>query len=752
MILKIFRLITLLLIFYSPIYSQKKVGLVLSGGGASGLAHIGVLKALEEEKIVVHSISGTSIGALIGAMYSSGYTAHEIDSLFNTEKYRKAVFGETLDNKYMGIKKEIATPKFISYSLDFNKNLEENLPTYITSSNTLDLMLFEGFARAEIVSKQNFDSLFIPFRCAASDIDRKKCEYFKKGSLAQMVRASMSYPFYFPATDINGRIYLDGGIYDNFPVDICGSFKNDFIIGSNVSYNFSASSEDNILDQMRNMVVAKTDYSLKDNEGILIEPNSEVSAFDFSEIKSIVDSGYAEAKRRLKNLDHLKSEEDYQEFERKRLLFRDKLNRAFPRDFAASEEKQKLKKYTSIYNKRDLTSISRLVNKTSQFHLDPFIDRFYLTLDSNLNIVKHIRLKDPFEIKIGGNISSKPINTGFTELTYRYAGTVPLAFSANIYFGKYYTSARLNTRIHQNKKSYNIFDISFVANRWDYFNSRATFLQEQSPSYIIKEEELVEGKWMRALTQNSFWSVGVKTGVSEFNYYLTPNFTAQDTADLTVVDNTALNFSYENSTLNDYSYPDKGFLFSINASQHFANENYMPGNTSQQTSVIDNKFNFFNIKISAENYFQLGKVAVAPGIDFNFSSQFELSNFRATQLLSSKYDPIQELKTQFIDDYQAQKYIAPSLKVVLNLSKSWQVRSDNFMFSPFQSLTESTGLQNIEFGPLLSNNQYLSSFSVVYQSLLGPVSLSLNYADGRTKPLSVMFNIGHILFNNQLHK
>ena len=137
------------------------------------------------------------------------------------------------------------------------------------------------------------DSLFIPYRCVASDITDQRSVVFSKGDLAQAVRASMSYPFYFKPIRVDGHLMMDGGLYNNFPSDVMyADFLPDFIVGSNVSYNSPPPNEDDLLSQLRAMMQERTSYTLACENGVIIEPRTTTSLFDFSDPSIAIRDGY----------------------------------------------------------------------------------------------------------------------------------------------------------------------------------------------------------------------------------------------------------------------------------------------------------------------------------------------------------------------------------------------------------------------------------------------------------------------------
>lgn len=273
------RVFLFLLSISITVFSQK-TGLVLSGGGAPGIAHIGVIKALEENEIPIDYITGTSIGAFVGGLYVAGYSPDEMIRFFKSREFKKLK------------KVQLVFPKKYFY------------PTHLINPEKIQNRLEQLTGNATLHSVGNFDSLFLPFRCVASDVYNKEPYIFKNGNLATAIRASMSYPFIFKATEIDDRLLFDGGIYNNFPIDIMlQDFKPDFIIGSIVAYNPPKANSNDILMQLQNMIIHKTDYNVPDSLGITINFElKDISVFDFSEIDKLVKIGYDETIKQIENI------------------------------------------------------------------------------------------------------------------------------------------------------------------------------------------------------------------------------------------------------------------------------------------------------------------------------------------------------------------------------------------------------------------------------------------------------------------
>lgn len=180
------------------IVSAQKVGLVLSGGGAKGAAHIGVIKALEENNIPIDYITGTSIGAIIGSLYAMGYSPEEMLELMLSKEFSYWQTGTVEEQYTYYFKEPYPTPEFAHFSIDMSDSLQIKasfLPQSLINPIQMNQAFMALFSQATAKAGWNFDNLFVPFRCVASDIYTKKPIIFKNGDLGDAVRASMTFPF-----------------------------------------------------------------------------------------------------------------------------------------------------------------------------------------------------------------------------------------------------------------------------------------------------------------------------------------------------------------------------------------------------------------------------------------------------------------------------------------------------------------------------------------------------------------------------
>src|SRR5687768_317840 len=312
MILFFVRMRLIFLIFFlfaCNLIKAQKVGLVLSGGAAKGLAHVGVLKALEEHGIPVDYIVGTSMGGIIGGCYASGMSPDQIEQMVLSEHFLRWINGlpETGYNYYYHQSDE--TPEFLKLNLALDSTLNFRFNSSIASDVSLNFALTEKMAQASAISKNNFDSLFVPLRVVAADIFTQQEVVISKGLLSDALRATQTVPFFYNPIRVDGKYLFDGGVYNNFPVDIAlREFKPDVIVGVNVSSKvydeYPYDNDEKLISRsLLLLLLDKSDPSQLSDNSIYIQPNVKgYTSFDFGSAKSLIDSGYAQTIRQLEEI------------------------------------------------------------------------------------------------------------------------------------------------------------------------------------------------------------------------------------------------------------------------------------------------------------------------------------------------------------------------------------------------------------------------------------------------------------------
>ena len=302
----------LLIILFSAcslIASGQRVGLVFSGGAAKGLAHIGVLKALEENDIPVDYIVGTSIGGIIGGCYAIGMSPDEIEHMVLSPSFIGWINGlpETGYNYYYHRSDE--TPQFVKVNMALDSTLSFQFNSTIASDVSLNYAIAERTAQASVISRNNFDSLFVPLRVITADIFTQREVVLSKGSLSDAMRATQTVPFFYNPIRVDGKYLFDGGVYNNFPVDVLQrDFNPDVIIGVNVSSKvfdeYPYENDDKLISHsLLYLLLDKSDPSRIPESGVYLQPNLRgYNSFDFGHVRALIDSGYAQTMRQIEEI------------------------------------------------------------------------------------------------------------------------------------------------------------------------------------------------------------------------------------------------------------------------------------------------------------------------------------------------------------------------------------------------------------------------------------------------------------------
>lgn len=284
-----------------PAAHHPKTCLVLSGGGARGVSHIGVLKALEEQHIPIDCIAGTSMGAIVGGLYAAGYSAEELDRMV-----RELDWSEQFDDRPPRAER---SQQQKDEDFDFPVSLELgykdgafSLPKGTVGGVGFERMLTRLTRRVSAVD--DFNQLPIPFRAVATDLVSGEGKVFDHGSLAQAMRASMSVPGAFAPMQVDDRIYADGGLVSNLPVDAAKAMGAERIIAVNIGTPLaSKESLGNVLGVTRQMISILAGQNVKAQlakltpQDVLITPKLGVlSSLDFPHAIEGIDAGYSAAK------------------------------------------------------------------------------------------------------------------------------------------------------------------------------------------------------------------------------------------------------------------------------------------------------------------------------------------------------------------------------------------------------------------------------------------------------------------------
>lgn len=744
-------------LFSMPTFGQK-IGVVLSGGGAKGAAHVGFLKALEENDIPIDYIAGSSMGAVVGAMYASGLSIEEIEAVMASDEYRRMAEGEIDDELRYFFKED--DPDASMGTIKFNKGklTTPTLPVNLINTALLDFNFMLGFSQSSAAANYNFDSLMVPFRCVAADIQRKEQVIFRKGHLTSAVRASMTFPFYLEPIELDGALLFDGGLYNNFPSDVLyNDFLPDVILGCNVSSNEEPPRAEDPLSQLKSMVVYETNFESLCDEMLIIEPNMEVGTFDFKEVQGAINAGYAATISRIDEVLQMTERRiDSVEMAAKRSAFNGRKKALVFDEITVSGLEKSQKNYVRRFMRRkaDTLGVEDLKKKYFRVYSDDKIRTIFPTatfkertgyFSLNMDMKKE---KDVL-LSIGGNVSSRPLNVGFIDVRYNVFGRISTTLIANSYFGKFYGSTFVAARFDFPTRIPLSVEPSFTLNRWDYFRSFATFFEETQPSFIVSNERFASLKLRFPSGNKGRVDLIGSTARLADDYYQTEAFSAADTADRTRFDALVFDAIYERNTLNRKLYSNRGTYLKFRFKQTGADEQTIPGSTSINRDTVDTHRSWFNMKLTYMNYFyKKGPFTAGYLAEGVYSNQPVFQNATASQIALPAFQPIPESKSFFLNQFRAQSYAATGLMLVTSFTDNLDLRFEGYAFAGIGN--NESNEEGIPFFEFNIEPVYLGSGALVFHSPVGPLSLSANYYDKKEEKWSFIFNFGYLLFNRSV--
>lgn len=754
----------ILLIYIGLVQANSQtVGLVLSGGGAKGFAHIAVIKALEENGIPIDYIAGTSMGAIVAGLYAAGFSVEEMEKLFKSDQFKFWSTGQIQEEYRYFYRKLEEDPSW--FELDLLKK-EDKLkilpPTNLIPEEQMDFAFMEMFSSVTAVCKSDFNQLFVPYFCIATDVFANRQLILRKGDLGEAIRGSMTFPLYFKPIEIDGSLVFDGGIVNNFPVkEMKEIFTPDIIIGHNVANSSKKPDPDNVMAQIENMIMQKTDYKIDRKDGFLMQTNfNNVGLLDFRKIDQIEEAGYETANSQIDSIKKLVKRrvrpEDLQErrrqfnFKKPELVFQniqvegveDAMQRKFIiQSLRHNSEIIDLKELKKEYFKlvadeqiKSLRPISRYNPETGYFDL-------HLIVNPN----------HPMQVKFGGNISTRPINQGFLSLDYRMFHQRSYTFSSNMYFGRFYSSFKSGVRIDFPNSLPFYLAGYFTLNRWDYYSATTEFVFEDvRPPYIIQNEKNFRVELGFPIGTKGKFVFGGSYSNAKDEYYLTESIKVSDTPDHTSFDGLIANTSLISNTFNDKQYPTEGISSYLSMNYISGREKNEPGTTSNNATEKKYDHDFYLLKGNYDRYFkisrQLSLGLMAEGV---YSNKHPFSNYVSTVLSAPSFNPIPHSKTIYLNNFHANKYVASGIKGIFKFSDWLHLRGEIYGFAPVREIVEATNYVAIYNDQQFSRVSFMGTGALVFQSALGPVSLSVNYYEKSQTKMFVMLNFGYILFNRK---
>lgn len=759
------RLFQLVVLFYISLYqaNAQKVGLVLSGGGAKGLAHIAVIRALEENGIPIDYIAGTSMGAIVAGLYAAGYTPDEMEKLFKSEQFKFWSTGQIQEEYRYFYTKQEDDPSWLE--LDLLKKADKLKimpPTNLIPEEQMDFAFMEMFSSVNAINKGDFNNLFVPFFCIATDVYNNRKVVLRQGDLGEAIRGSMTFPLYFKPIEIDGSLVFDGGIVNNFPVqDMKELFNPDIIIGHNVANNPEKPDPDNIMAQIENMIMQKTDYTINPQDGIFMETTfNNVGLLDFKKIDQIESAGYETANKTIETIKNRITRRirpgELQQRRRQFNMKKPEMNFQNIQVQGVTDRMQRQYIIQSLKHNANIVDLKELKKEYFKLVADPQIKSLrpvarYNSETGYFDLHVIVKQNNPMKVKFGANVSTRPINQGFISGDYRIFNKRSYTLSTNMYFGRFYSSLKAGARIDYPTKLPFYLSGYFTLNRWDYYSSTTEFVFEDvRPPYVIQNENNFRLELGFPISTWGKLTLGGALSNAKDKYYLNESIKVTDTADRTNFDAATVSANILSNTFNDKQYPTEGISSCLSLNYISGNEENIPGTTSNSTIAGNFNHQFYLLKGNYDRYFKISRHftlgLMAEGI---YSNKKPFSNYVSTVLSAPTFTPTPHSKTVYLNGFHANKYVASGIKGIFVFSDALHLRAEAYGFVPTSKIMEADNHMAVYSDNTLSSIKFMGSGALVFQSAIGPISFSVNYYDKSQTKFFAMLNIGYIMFNRK---
>lgn len=745
-----------------PFVQAQKVGLVLSGGGAKGMTHIGIIRALEENNIPIDYITGTSMGAIIGSLYAMGYSPDDMEALLRSEDFKRWYSGQVEPEYGYYFKQNRPTPEFFNIRFSFKDSLHikpQILPTSMVNPIQMNLVFVELFARATAACSGDFNRLFVPFRCIASDVYNKKPLIMRRGDLGDAVRASMSFPFVFKPIEIDSVLAYDGGIYNNFPTDIMREdFKPEVIIGSVVAANPGKPKENDLMSQLENMIMQKTDYTLPDSLGIIMTfKYDDVSLLDFDRLQELHDIGY---NRTISLMDSIKGRihrrVSAENVRLRRLVYRSNLPQFRFRDIyiegANPQQQAYIKKEFhdedhEVFTYEDLKrGYFRLLSDNMISEIIPHA--VYDSENDLYSLHLKVKMEDNFSVRMGGSVSTTSSNQIYLGLGYQDLNYYSKEITLDGQIGKVYNNAQLMAKIDLPTRIPTSYRLIASLSTFDYYKKDKLFSKNDKPSFNSKDERFVKLMVALPFLANKRAEISIGYGKLQDNYFQSSviNFD-KDRSDRSTYNLLGGAIGFYGSTLNARQYATKGYFEKLVAQVFSGKEKFIPGNPTETSVMTKERQSWLQISYMKYAYHTMSpKFTLGWMAEMLYSSKNFSENYTATMLQAADFSPTPHSKLMYNEAFRANQFLAAGIKPIFVFNDMFQFRSEFYGFVPIFPIKKNA-LNKAYYGKAFSRFEYIGEISVICQLPFGAISAYVNHYSSPRREWNVGLTLGWQLFN-----
>ncbi len=743
----------------SLVHAQS-VGLVMSGGGARGLAHVGVIQALEENNIPIDYVAGTSMGAIVAALYSMGLSPQEMMEILASKEFKQWYTG-TMDANYMFyFRRNNEVPELLGINFDVKDSLRIYKPTInLINPNPMSLGVMQTFAQYSTACNNNFDSLFVPFRCVAADIYNKKQLIFDEGDLGDAVRASMSYPFVFKPIKKDSILMYDGGIYNNFPVDVMQrDFNPDIIVGSVVSKNAPLPDTRDMMSQLENLVTSRSGYNIPPGRGIVLDTElDKVQLLDFHKLDLVSQYGY---KKTIEKMDSIKGlihrRSDSVQLAKRRAEFRSRLPELRFKRIEIKGVDPSQQEYIKSEFHTDGKEIFSIEDcKRAYFRLlsgnviSGMLPRaVYNPEDSTYTLLLDVEMNPPLTLKMGGAISTNNSNQIYFGLHYRNLNNHSKEFILDGQLGKVYNNVQLSSRVDFAAKVPLSLRLIGSYSTIDYYNMKYLFAKENPIALNHEREMFVKMKLVFPFLMRQKAEFGIGMGQIK-DEYLPTNII---NLDLPQFDVNRMNLfggsiKFEGNTLDSKVYSTSGMYESILAQFFVGKERFK---SYQKEATEKHRLSWLQMSYQRKGHIDFGRYfTLGTNLHLYYSTRGLSSSYQASMMQAGTFTPTMSSMFNYDPAFRANQFVAGGVSPIYKMNNFLQLRAGFYGFTPYRKIREGSDGHAYFSKKRFSDFQYIGEFVLVAKFSSLTVSGYLDYYSSRKNGVNVGLTLGWFMFNER---
>ena len=744
--------------------SAQKVGLVLSGGGAKGLAHVGVLKQLEKNHIPIDYIVGTSMGAIVGGMYAAGYSPAEIETVVLSSEFQRWTSGKPLENKTFNFATTEPSPASLRLGVALDSSFKARVSTNLVNDLNLNLALAKLLAPAGASSGYDFDKLFVPFRCLTSEVFTRQQVVQRKGNLSDAVRNSMTFPLAFrPIRNLDGKYYFDGALYNNFPTNVMKKeFNPDVIIGVNVGdVAFKKYPKDDDAQLAATILFLGT--SVADTlsvgaNGIFIQPDlTGLGAGDFDRVKTLIAKGDTATQGKLDLIKlRIARREDTLLLQARRRKFQGQA--PTPR-FVGVEVRglnPRQNEYAANFFRRS----------GSTYSLDDLEEGYYRLASDDFfrNIYPRIRYDEAkkgyiFSVdaqrnnnvttEVGFVLSNRPLDNLYFGIEYRYLRRQLFTATADVSLGRFYNGAHGSFRISVPASIPFFVEPAITYNQWDYQNTGGLLGRDVLSTQVRQQDTKLGVQVGLSPAYRSRYLIDAGAFRTHDDYTNATEIKSGDVLDKTIFQGFTVALRTSRNTLNENQYPTAGKQYTYSVRGVSGNANYTPGSTSELPDQ-ERHHQWLVVKGTIERYFALKGDRRAWGYfaEAVASGQGTFSTYRSSITPAPVFAPLADSRTLFLDSYRTGRYGAVGLRYSQPLLGKLEWRTEVFShlnFQVFERLDDQRALRSRGF----DRPRITASTGLIFRTPIGPLALHARYYDDPQGGFAIWGHLGFLLFRSR---